>query len=743
METVNHKLVEIALVHVEGTPFEQFFHAFCPPLIGNEFVPLGGVHDGGADAFLATKGIYEGKGVNPDTFYQASIQEDHRSKIRKTIKRLKDFGREPKTLYYVTSRVVVGIDKDEEALTAELKVFIKIRDRKWIVTNINHSPATISAFKTYLQPSLAFLSEVGGATIINESQNIPARTMCVFLGQEIERQRGKTDLLEAITDSLIFWALEGTDPDKNIFLKRHEILKKIELTLPSALPFINKILETRLERLASKQAASGREIKWHKKEDKFCLPFETRKLIIEENTEDEFLKLKVLELFAKRADQYQKSDEDSINSDQIAELAHRTIERTFEKEGLELAYFLSGKNDAKSYFSIADSVDDAMLEMELNGIDAINAKDAALAVLRQAFYNSSEEERRYFGKLSRTFTLLFTLRNEPRVIEHFKCMSSNFVLFVGSDIIIRALSERYLAKEDQMTVNLLRIIRDAGSNLVLTEGFLDEVHTHLEGTDWEFQNYFADLEKNFDRNIVRHAPKILIRSYFYAKLDSLLGNRPSSWSSYIHQFCNYTDLHSNKGKNQIRGYLQEKFGFEFYSHEDMANLVNQDEVELLAEKIRPIKKGNILAINDARQILAVYNKRASLGEEHSPNSYGYRTWWFTHETRVRQYTRDLVDAKGAQYIMRPEFILNFIALSPSTEAVRNSYRTIFPTILGVRLSNRMREDIFHNVMGKVKEVQKVDESRARVMMGEMSNRLMGDMYKQYETELGSVQKENE
>lgn len=66
--------------------------------------------------------------------------------------------------------------------------------------------------------------------------------------------------------------------------------------------------------------------------------------------------------------------------------------------------------------------------------------------------------------------------------------------------------------------------------------------------------------------------------------------------------------------------------------------------------------------------------------------------------------------------MRPEFILNFIALSPSTEEVRRSYATIFPTFLGVRLSNRMREDIFHDVMGMAKEAQKVDDARARVMM---------------------------
>ena len=89
--------------------------------------------------------------------------------------------------------------------------------------------------------------------------------------------------------------------------------------------------------------------------------------------------------------------------------------------------------------------------------------------------------------------------------------------------------------------------------------------------------------------------------------------------------------------------------------------------------------------------------------------------------------------------MRPEFILNFIALSPDSEEVRRSYETIFPTLLGVRLSNRMREDIFHDVMEKVKEAWEVDEARARAKVEDMSNRLKGDRFKRYESDFISGQ----
>ncbi len=150
---------------------------------------------------------------------------------------------------------------------------------------------------------------------------------------------------------------------------------------------------------------------------------------------------------------------------------------------------------------------------------------------------------------------------------------------------------------------------------------------------------------------------------------------------------------------------------------------------------KKFKEEPVLVFNDARQILGVYGKRRELREDYKPNPYGYRTWWLTHETKVRRVTKDLVRERGSEYIIRPEFILNFVALSPTTEQVRQSYNAIFPSLLGVRLSNRMREDIFHDAMRRVKEMREGDESRAKTMMAQMSNELKGDNFRAYESEL--------
>lgn len=60
MPTINHHLVEIALGRADPTSFEKFCQAFFAALTGTEFVPLGGHHDGGAEAF-DEPGVFEAK----------------------------------------------------------------------------------------------------------------------------------------------------------------------------------------------------------------------------------------------------------------------------------------------------------------------------------------------------------------------------------------------------------------------------------------------------------------------------------------------------------------------------------------------------------------------------------------------------------------------------------------------------------------------------------------------------------
>lgn len=515
MNTIDLNLIEIALEKAKGSDFEKFAQAFFSETLGENFIPTGGMHDGGADGLILNETFESG-----EKFLQASIQADHRAKISQTVGRLKDFGRSPTMLTYVTSRVIPYIDKEESDLTDKLKVIIRIRDRTFLINRVNSTPGTIQAFKTHLGSRLTYMNNLGGSSIIlpSKGSNLPARTLCVFLGQEIERRSGETELLEAVTDSLILWALEGTDPDQNCFMSPSEIQDKIEGALPSAKAFFRGVFSHRLKQLRSKSHPNGRQIRWHKQDDKYCLPFETREEVAKENQTDEVLIARISVIFERRLNSLIDFDTEADLVTEVIKICHNTIQKTFEKQGLEIALFVSGEEpDSPIQTTISDNIDECIEDFDLSPPQINRIKEICLDVLRKTFYDSTEDERIYLAKLSKTYTLLFTLKNTPQVVEYFRNMSGMFVLYVGADLIIRALSEHYLTEHNRMTEHLFSILSKSGAKLVLTENALEEVYSHIAASDREFTNCYMEIEPyiRHENDFIRQIDRILIRAYFY------------------------------------------------------------------------------------------------------------------------------------------------------------------------------------------------------------------------------------
>lgn len=740
LQTIDHRLVDIALERVGGVDFENFVQSFFSAVLGTHYVPLGGIHDGGADGLVASS-IFEDN--DQTRFLQASVTPDTKTKVRQTLKRLREFGRNPKSLVYCTSKSAGPIDVLENDLSEELDCRVTIRDAQYFTHQINNSPQTIQAFSSYLAPSVSFLSDTGSAALIQSSEKLPARTLCVFVGQELERRRGQTHLLEAVTDSLIIWALEGTDPEKKIFRNKDEIERRVVDAMPSAKSFFKGVLESRLDELRTK-SGEGRRINYHKKEGGFCLPFETRELVKSENIEDESLRIDVSDVFRKRAEQEIVDQSDNRKLVELAvQVCHAAIHKTFLGQGLELSLFLSDETDENEPPSIESYIDEALEENGLKGEEAFAVSNAALSILRQTFFRSSRKERIYLGKLSRTYVLMFLLKNEPRIVEYLRSMSSHFVLYVGSDILVRSLSEHLLRKEDQLTKNALNTVRTAGSKLVLTDKSLDEVWHHLKVSHYEYINNFREIDSFMNFDLAKQINKILLRSYFYAKLENKDASKQNAitWNRYISQFCTAKDLGRSSSRDELREYLINEFKMEFESSEDMEAGLDLSERDVLTEKILKVRGNSeneegaekTLSQNAATTVLRIYKQRKTNGERAGANPFGYKTWWMTQQTRIRNATGELVSTNGSKYMLRPEFILHFLTMMPSTSDLKGSYNEVFPSILGVRLGNRMDEKAFRTVIRKAKEVfDQMDDSRARVVLSNETAKLQSDFLKKYD-----------
>lgn len=730
-DAVNPERMRIALGKVQGFQFETFVNDFFGSLLGKSFTPLGGIKDGGADGFER----FVSEDAAAKTFIQASIRIDAEDKIRQTVARLREYGRDPRSITYVTSKPIKGSDVIEDKLTEELDVTVRIRDADYMVSHANDTIGTQAAYNHHLRYLTESLDHIGSSTVVTASKHVRDPSVFVFLSQEVERRNENADqsLVADVVDSLVMWALEDTDPEKDILMSEGEILTKILSVIPSVESLIRPRLAKRLVALSSKTRSDGRAIRRYKSKGLYCLPYSTRELLAEENQADESLRTSVEASIESRVNVIRPAGLGDRGVAAAVKATMRTLQLTFEHQGLTFVSSLQS-DEPTEMVVVSESLAAALDEASINGHRRNLIGDVVFECLRGVLYESTPDEREYLHKLSRTYALLFTLNSEPKLVDFFQRMTGEFYLYVGSDQLVRALSEICLDDADKVVTNTLKMSAQAGAKLVLTEAALDEVVYHLRTCDNEFQNTFAGIEDSVTYDLSRNSPKIMVRSYMYSKLSGKKG-QPKSWSAFISQFCNYGDLHRPQAFQAIRRYLQVEFSMSFKDRIELRELVDEKQLHDLTITLEEdgYKKFE-LAENDALMVLAVYGHRRKKREHSSISEFGYQTWWLTGEKRVLRHTGELVrNNSGGKYVMRPDFLLNFLTLAPAASHARESFASIFPSLLGVTLSKRMADAPFKKMLAYVKEAEAINDSRRTAKVAEYSDMLKSDLHRQYAT----------
>ena len=737
---IESREIEVALELAEWQNFEKYVHAYMLAVEGNDYIPLAPMHDGGAD------GIYYSTKVNGPAvkkFFQISQVSSHKKKIRQAVKDITRSRESPDVLIYCTNRFVSSKDIVQEELSNELDCKIEIRDKSYFVYQTDSNSATKEAYLTYLAPSIQFLKETGGSKVFPKNEILPNASLCVFLNQELRRTLGKNKLLESVSDSLILWALRDTDSTKGIFMSRDEIKEKVNDVMPSVTTFFNGTLNPRLVYLRRK-TSNGRRINFHKKTNSYCLPHETKISIFKENLEDQSLKNYVEDKLRGRIIQKVKNpDEDGQLVDSIVSLCFDTIHSLFIDCGSELSVLLS--EDESSLDQIPTLEETLCKLIENTTLPKRKQKvvfDIAMYCLNETIFSNNYEEKLYLGQLSRTYIVLFLLRNEPKIVEYFKSMSSRFSLYVGSDIIIRCLSENLDDSERQSTINALKMLKQAGSELILTEAVVEEVWSHIRASHFEFLNNFLNNEQYITEEVAKRVELILINAYFRAKFAAKNKYAANlTWFKFIDRFITPSEIDDKViGKDEIREYLISSFGMEYEAFDDMTVGIERSEIEELSQRILEVRNKTglireterLLCRNSALTILRVYGKRKQTGERNFSNPYGFKSWWLTNQRRLLEATQPLVKENGARYMIRLEFILSFLSLIPKQNQLIISYGNVFRSQLGTQLSVHMDDKTYQAVINELKEVNESTEpARVQSKISKLINNFVSDFNHTY------------
>jgi hypothetical protein len=728
---INEKSVDVALDASDGWDFERFAQSFLSGIFGIEFRPIGGIHDGGADGAIDLPQFeQESKST---TFVQCSIQNDYGSKINKTISRLRESGREIRKLIYITNKKIRNLDKEEFRLSDSYDISVQILDKEFVRVNINRNDVTKGAFSSHLDKYLMPLQTFGHSIIQKATTFSAPPDVYVFLRQIIDRKENRSSLSISLTDGLILKALEGTEP--NVYeMSVKQVEDKISDLVPGAQKIVKSLVKSRLEAL-SRVTKQTRFVRRHG--EKYCLSYELRKKAVVDNTEDESLRVNVKDLWFERIKTISKTD-GWLNDEpkQIVEAMFEVIQHAFYKRGLSFAAFLENEQSGPDMIYLEESVAEVFMRLNLSKKRETSFKKAILETLRIALYKGLPEEKLYFHKLSLTYTLLFSLQSDASVANFFENLTGDLYLFVGSDIIIKALSEEFLESSSKIMTNSLEIIRRAGGKLVLTEIVLKEVLGHLQTTDFEYKNNYKPIENSISLDIARQIEKILIRAFFYAKLDETSVRQPRNWESYLNSFIPYAEIsHYRKSLNLLQDYLVNHFGMIFNTYADILPGIKRRERDDLASSMQSEKNTPQLADNDAVMALAVYARRKLVERQNQSKKHGFSTWWLTDETIILRHAQHIIHREGVSFMMRPQFLINHFSLAPSKSDVRENISRLLPGTLGLSMARRVPQEVLLGVLETLRDAQSLSDARRQAEIIACTNTIKSHYYGDYRNKL--------
>ncbi|WP_226660686.1 restriction endonuclease [Alteriqipengyuania lutimaris] len=717
---MSDNFIILAIDEISRTDFEIWCQQILYQDKNFEFEPTGGVKDGGQDGFLRPR-----KGT-PDHYVQISKEEKTANKIRKTVKRLKQT-RSLSKLTYVTSESENERDLLEAKLKKEFQVEFEILDRRWLLIQAKlHDNIRDNLFK-YSKDLIENLEKAS-----NSEPNYDASkrlNIVSYLEAHVKSLDNDESFQALCLDTLIYNSLIDTDPAKDVFCTRDEIYEEISRDHPNVLAKADTTLEQRLGYLSSK--SNNPRIRSHPG-DRYALPYEVRNSFDEENLRIAAIEDEFVGSINKRLNMEGISQADDLRP-YIVPCVHHAIKETYKEQAMNfIASFENMEFDsAIDVYSIIDNyTKDQSVPVEIEEL----VRDKSAKIFRHICYSSTEKEREYLELLLKFSTLKFVMDGNGVVTRYFTELAKNLRLYVGTDILVRCLSEVLVHEGSRGMTKSLQLLSKSGVSLRLTRQTLSEVFSHIRHSTRIFTNDYSHWFRHAELTDVINCDRILIRSFFYARLEPDRHVRqPRDWSDYLRSFgsaiwfSKVDDETSEEYLDDFGSYLVDRFGLEFVEIDEVLSTIDEDLASKVASEILDRRENTtegskILAKNDAQMALFINSERARLKERVASDLYGLNTWWLTEETTVLRVLKNF--GQRSDVVMHPQFLMNHYVLDPAfIKSGLAGSAQITPTLFGLRITNRIPHTEMQTFIRRIGDLAGLDEAAQRARIRKASNQI--------------------
>ena len=716
--TIDEKAIRIVLNDMpDGFIFEHFSQKIFSLVFGDEFIPVGGSGDQGIDGFQQ---VYSRKD-HSKLIYQISTETVHwkqeKSKITDTQDKLIKNKIPLDKLNFITNRKVERKDKIQDNFYKKYELSLTIYDMEWFVSNILSDPRVADVYTSFVQSHVHEYQKPTKLIEVAEFSTDPR--LFVFLTQHVD-EGGSEEIEDNVLDGLILFALEGTSSDDKIFKSETDIKKRIRELTKFSLPDIDSRITKRLLSLSKKDK---HKVKHHTKDNVFCLPHST----IIELAERDIKNTQLRKDFENECLTLLKSNLKLLETKtiDIFQTFEEVIHSIYYKQGLEFSDFIingvnKGVIDDSLRTIVGRVIDDSTKKIE----NKANIKTALLMSIREIAYNGTEVQREYLRKLSKTYMMVFLTQNDPKISMFFKTLANKLTVFVGTSIIVPALSEYYLNNENKRFWNLLKGAKTSGVSLKVNEFIIDELVSHFKGITNTYKSLYKNIEHEYldDDIALLYIDEILIRAYFYAKRRKHIKN----FDAFLMKFVD-SDL--TNIREDIILYLKEEFEIQYVSTTSQNIILDEQEVKLLVNHLKEKKKNNIKKTEaDAKLILHIYKLRELNNETDSSGIFGYKTWWLSQDINTFKSVQEVFNDKyQVSCYMRSDFMYKYISLSPHKKDVEELYKNCFPSLMGVNLSYHIPKGVSAFVSQKISEHKDTNPLIVKRTLKKLTSKLMTSM----------------
>ena len=712
---MTHPIYSIAIDQLSNDNFEEWAQIVLQIVKGLSFDPTGGMHDGGQDGFIRQEFN------SPTHFIQISKQKDTSAKVRMTIRRIQE-SRSIEKLTYVTSQEESEKDLLEAKIKRDLGVEVVIHDKRWLLIQSTVHERAGNTLLEYSKPLVEGLQKIKEKERkLNSDERL---RIVVYLESEAQSLPHSENFQTLCLDTLIYHALENTDPSKNKFMEQSEIEEFIRSVSPKVLAKSPVNLTNRLEFLSSKE--NDPRIRRHPI-NKYALPFEVRnsfddKNLAIENSEDAFMgsvntRLNLLKI----------EEVDKFRPFIVSSVKHAIME-TYRQQAIN---FLNSfhKQNFETDIRVFDIISTYLKEFDLSNQEFALCFDVSSLLVRHICYSAKPAEIKFITYLMKYYTLRFLMDGDETISQYFSDMAKRLRLFVGTDIIVRCLSETLVNKSSQAMTNTIRMLKEAGVQLFMPRQVANEVYFHICNSDTEFQLHYASWYRHATLDVTKNIGKILIRAFFYAYLEpEKHATQPRNWSHYLSFFGSANWFSGTKSnEDDFTSFLLEKFGFDFIEADEVREAINAETVSELTDKVLELRDSDsdgakILAQDDAEIALFVDNERTRLQERVTTDLYGINTWWLTEETKILSALKAL--KQRSDVVMHPQFLVNHYILDPTVRQQHlKKEDVIMPTVFGLRITDRMSSGDMTAFVEQIGDLAGLDEIAIRAKIRQASNEL--------------------